>query len=173
MGLNQARSSPACHLTVASHNLIAKRVDGAEHRDFLTQRSEQRLIAVLHINRAGLRKGDGQDLSWQDAMAENHVGNPRGHHCCLSCPGNSQQQHRTIDCLDGLALLLCQANRVFLLQIVQNPTAHHHAHHRFALLNVWRSLPDSRFFVLRFPAADHPNQRPPPWNEGLDSSGDT
>ena len=113
--LNQPGSDASGRLAVAADHLIAEGMDGAEKGRLLFQLPKQPLIAPAHVPCSCFGEGDGQNRGRRNAVLIDHAGNPADHHRRLARSGNGQQQHRAVDGLDGLKLLLCKTQMKLFL----------------------------------------------------------
>ena len=96
-----------------------------------------------HVLRRRHGIGYGQDLLRQNTKAEEHIPKPCHQNGCLSCSRNSKNKDRTVHCLNGPVLLICQLQRIFLFIFFKRHEIHPRRIPKSFLINT--CLPDLRY----------------------------
>ena len=106
-------------------------------------RAEHPFKPPSHVLRRRHGIGYGQDLLRQNAKAEEHISKPCHQNGCLSGSRNSKNKDRTVHCLNGPVLLICQLQRIFLFIFFKRHEIHPRRILGSFLINT--CLPDLRY----------------------------
>ena len=102
----------ADQLGMAAHDLHADGVERAEPRHAFDGAAHEMADALLHLARRLVGEGDGQNLGAPRTARAHDVGDAGGEHAGLAGAGPRQHEHRSVDRLDGGALLWVEIGHI-------------------------------------------------------------